>query len=223
MKITPVGIYGPYPKEGGATSCYLVECEKTRVALDFGSGSLSRLQHFIDPLKLDAIVLSHLHFDHFCDVLTLTYMLEEGMKIYCPATPTDCFSLIKNRKVFDVGVIDRGSRITVGALSFEFEKVSHPVESYAVKVTGGGGSFVYTGDTMEIGRLPEFSNDCKFIICDCAGAPGSPHLTPEGGESLMKASGVPVIMTHLNPGYDVRAKAERLGIKVIIADEPLIV
>lgn len=223
MIITPIGIYGPYPAAGGATSCYLVEQGSTRVALDFGSGSLSRIQKFVDPSRLDGIVLTHLHFDHFCDVLPLSYKIGGGFKLYCPATPTDCFSLIKNRKVFDVGVIDSSCRVRIGELEFEFESVTHPVECYAVKVTGGGKSFVYTGDTSAVGSLPGFAKGCELIICDCAGEAGSPHLTPEGGAALQQASGVPVIMTHLNPGNDQSALAADLGIKTIQADKPIII
>lgn len=222
MKITPIGIYGPYPAAGGATSCYLVESGTVRVALDFGSGSLSRIQKHADPANLDGIILTHLHFDHFCDVLPLSYMIDGGLKLYCPKSPTDCFSLIKNRKAFDVRVIDESCRVEIGDMLFEFEGTEHPVECYAVKVTSGSKSFMYTSDTQSLGNLPGFAKGCGFIICDCAGSPGSPHLTPQGGAELQKAANVPVIMSHLNPGNDLSALATKLGLRVISDKEPIL-
>ena len=221
MRIIPIGIYGPYMAAGHATSCYLIEEGDTKVALDFGSGSLSLIQKHIDPRKLDAIILTHLHFDHFCDILPFAYMAGDGFKVYCPASPTDNFSIIKNRKNYDIGVIDRAGRITIGDIMFEFEEMTHPVESYAVKATGKCGSFVYTGDTSDYSRLIEFSKGCRFIICDCMSAPGTPHLTLEQGTALQKATGIQVIGTHINPGYDGAAEAKKLGLRVVNANEIL--
>ena len=41
MKLTVLGKYGPYPKEGDhASSCYLVQGGSTSLVLDMGPGSL---------------------------------------------------------------------------------------------------------------------------------------------------------------------------------------
>lgn len=223
MKVTPIGIYGPYPKGGEASSCYLVESETTKVALDFGSGALSKISQKIDPIKLDAIILSHLHFDHFVDVLPLAYAIDEKMKLYCPASPVDCFSLIKNRAEYDVSVLSSSSYFSVGDLAFEFLAVKHPVETYAIKVTGSSGSFVYTGDTMDIGNLVEFCRGSKYILCDCAGEENSPHLRPEQGFELMEKSKVQVIMTHINPKREMSEICKKYGLLLVSDNENFII
>ena len=64
MFLTVLGRHGPYPRPGGACSGYFIEDGSTRVLIDCGSGVLSRLMEHVHPAHLDAIVLSHLHFDH---------------------------------------------------------------------------------------------------------------------------------------------------------------
>ncbi len=46
--------------------------------LDIGSGALGNLQLAIDYPALDAIVVSHMHADHFLDVIPLRYGLTYG-------------------------------------------------------------------------------------------------------------------------------------------------
>lgn len=86
MEILPIGIYGPYPAAGGATSCYLVRGETGNVVLDLGSGALSALMRRVDVADVDAFLLTHLHYDHFVDALALSYVPGRHV-VYAPATP----------------------------------------------------------------------------------------------------------------------------------------
>ena len=76
MFLTVLGRHGPYPRAGGACSGYLIEDGATRVLVDCGSGVLSRLLGILRAEELDAIVLSHLHFDHCCDLFVMLYALD---------------------------------------------------------------------------------------------------------------------------------------------------
>ena len=76
MKLTVLGCNGPYPAAGGACSGYLLEAENTRVLLDCGTGVLAALPARMAPEELDAVVLSHLHYDHMSDMLPLIYRMQ---------------------------------------------------------------------------------------------------------------------------------------------------
>ena len=87
MELTVLGMNGPFPAANGATSGYLMRGEKTRVAMDMGSGTLGRLTALMPPEKLDALLLSHWHFDHCSDVLPLLFRLQA-----CAAKPLDVYA-----------------------------------------------------------------------------------------------------------------------------------
>ena len=220
MKITPIGIYGSYPAAFGATGCYLVESENAKIVLDLGCGAFSRLRGFVDPSLVDAFIITHLHYDHFCDVFPLSYYPGRHV-IYCPGTPADRFSLIKNASTLDVRVIGEGVRVSVKDLGLCFTRTVHGVETYAVRVTENGKSFVYTADTLWFDGLVNFCKGSSLVLADCGFCEGAPHMTAADGARLQKESGAEVIAVHLDPTGD----AERLsaaGLEAVKADKPII-
>ena len=78
MYLTILGNNGPFPAPGGACSSYLLESDsgETKLLIDAGTGSLARLMDIARPETLDAVVLSHLHFDHMSDLLPMQYALQ---------------------------------------------------------------------------------------------------------------------------------------------------
>lgn len=211
MEIIPVGIYGAYPAPGCASACYLVKGDSATVVLDMGSGSLSLLQKYIDLSKIDAYILSHLHYDHFCDALPLAYYPGRHI-IYCPATPAECFTLLKGAPSHDVRVINEGAVITVGKIRFEFSRTEHPIETYAVRVTENGKSFVYTADAMRSEKLIDFCRGSELVLTDCSFPAGTAHMTAEQGAELSRESGVRIVAIHFSPTYDAGPSLEKLGI-----------
>ncbi len=73
MRLTIVGCSGSYPGPDSPASCYLLEADDAdgrtwRVLLDLGNGALGALHRYVDPLTIDAVLLSHLHADHCLDL-----------------------------------------------------------------------------------------------------------------------------------------------------------
>jgi len=75
MKVRIIGSSSAVPRPGRACSSYLIEEAGTKLVLDLGTGALQSLMRFADPRKLDAILISHLHPDHFRELVQLRYAL----------------------------------------------------------------------------------------------------------------------------------------------------
>src|SRR6187397_1314293 len=75
MRLTVLGKSPSWQDAGGACSGYLVEDNGTRVLLDCGNGVFAKLRERIDYVDVDAVVISHLHADHFLDLVPYSYAL----------------------------------------------------------------------------------------------------------------------------------------------------
>ena len=75
MRITVLGKSPSWQDIDGACSGYLIEDGDTALLLDCGNGVFSKLRRFIDYVDVDAVVLSHLHADHFLDLVPFSYAL----------------------------------------------------------------------------------------------------------------------------------------------------
>src|ERR671932_2330240 len=75
MRLTVLGKSPSWQDAGGACSGYLIEEGDTAVVIDCGNGVFGKLRRFRDYTKVDAVVISHLHADHFLDLVPFAYAL----------------------------------------------------------------------------------------------------------------------------------------------------
>ena len=75
MRITVLGKSPSWQDADGACSGYLVEEGGTCLLLDCGNGVFSKLRRYRDYVDVDAVVISHLHADHFLDLVPFAYAL----------------------------------------------------------------------------------------------------------------------------------------------------
>jgi ribonuclease BN (tRNA processing enzyme) len=215
VKLTIVGCSGSAPGPGSAASCYLVEAEGYRLLLDLGSGALAALQQVVRPDQLDAIFLSHLHPDHCVDMASLAVILRYGgpgprapiqvigppgtarhlLDVYYPGSPPPTFTGLFGFQVPDVHQLGPFTARTVA--------VRHPVPAFAVRVSAGGRSLVYSGDTAACPALVELARGADAFLCEAAWA-GSPPPVPgihlsgrEAGEHAAEAAVGRMLITHV--------------------------
>ena len=75
MRITVLGKSPSWQDAAGACSGYLVQEEDFDLVLDCGNGVFSKLRRFCDYVDVDAVLISHLHADHFLDLVPFSYAL----------------------------------------------------------------------------------------------------------------------------------------------------
>lgn len=236
MKLTVLGKYGPFPKENGGTSSYLLRCEGKNILLDAGESSFSRLIHILPPEKLDAIVLTHSHFDHICDTGVFIYYFEalskrgENFKkplLFCYDDGSPIIKTLLNSPFFEVKEISLNKTFDLGGVNLGFSLVKHPAVTHAVTIKSEGKIFVYTGDTNLFDGLYNLVSPSDAFLADGGllekdWKAEKPHLSVGKISELSKKCANKSIISHLNPLYteeEICAEAEKFGGNFVVAKE----
>ena len=211
MKLHLLGVNGPFPESGGATSGYLLETSGALIQFDLGSGVLGRLTSLAAPESLTALFLTHWHFDHAADVPVLMYRLEAMgriLPVYAPEDPDSAlFRIVSAASCFDLKTIRPGDRLTVGDAGITVNDARHPVPAAGFRISCGGRDLGYTGDTNTLPSLTEDYRGCDVLLADglfpaSAWAEGKPHLSAELAAHLAENAGIGrLVITHLNPVF----------------------
>lgn len=95
MKLTVLGCLGAYPYKNQGTTGYLLQSDGFNLLIDAGSATLIKLQEHLDPLDLDAVILSHYHHDHIADLGVLQYYWQ----LHPKRNPRHCFQFMDTQKI----------------------------------------------------------------------------------------------------------------------------
>lgn len=206
MKLTVLGKYGPYPKPGGACSGYLVEEGDTRILCDIGTGVLARLFKACSPERLDALVLTHFHYDHTSDLLPLCYWLEQNnvtLKVFAPPGSGAWETVLLDHPNLEVVTVRDGETVTLKDVTLRFLQMRHAVNNLAVRVEGGK-TLLYTGDTALCPAVFDAASGADLVLADCSKPEGfcGSHMTVVDALTIRRRTGVRVLATHQSPEYD---------------------
>lgn len=221
MRLTIVGCSPAWPNPGGAQSGYLVETDGGRLLLDCGTGVLARLRAGGGWPTVDAIVISHLHLDHFGDLVSWVWGAAALAGRGETRAPTDLWlppggaaTLGRFAGVLGTpGMFERVFRLreyapttafVVGGATLQAARVPHfDIEACALRVEAAGRSLVYSGDSAPSPALTELAQGADLLLCEATLArPGkdcdpSGHLAAEEAVALADAAGAQaLLLTH---------------------------
>ncbi|AMV59874.1 Metal-dependent hydrolase of the beta-lactamase superfamily I [Pediococcus damnosus] len=212
MKLTVLGYYGGYPWNDVGTSAYLIQSGDYNLLLDCGSEALLTLEEVLDPLQLDAVLLSHYHHDHTADVGVLQYFwqLRDGNKrepvlpIYGHTQdPLNFGALTWPESTVGKAYTD-DQTLNLGPLQLTFMKTHHPVPAFAVRIVERSSQkvLVFTSDTAYFSELAKFAHNADFLMTDTnfyANKTGKKwHMTStESGKLANQAHAKRLLLTHL--------------------------
>jgi len=205
MKLLVLGKYGPFESaSGGVCNCYLVSGENTRLLLDMGPGSLGRVQRAVDIKAIDAIYISHLHFDHTADLLSFRYLLDvlnHKVKIYAPLDNSPYCNVLFDSPRFEVIDTNQNKNFTVGEFNCTLVKTNHPVTNYGIRISSNGKTLVYTGDTAMCEELTELLSNADLAVGDFSKAPDFKgfHLTVNDAKDLASKLNIKILASHITP------------------------
>jgi ribonuclease BN (tRNA processing enzyme) len=195
LEITVLGKSPAWQDADGACSGYLVEDGGTRLLLDCGNGVFSKLRRYRDYTAVDAVVISHLHADHFIDLVPFAYALtysprQQGdpidgwpgrsrparPRLHAPRGARETFRRITGawgsddliESAFDVREYDGEETLEIGALRVRFREVPHFTTTYAVAISSsdGGGRFTFGADTAPNEDLVRFADGSDLLMLE---------------------------------------------------------
>ena len=170
---------------GRLQTCILLESDGGRFLIDCGATSLSAMKRFdIDPSSIDAVLISHLHGDHFGGLpfLILDGQFSRRTRPLVIAGPPGIEERLRQtmealfpgssqtRQKYQITVTELAERVetTFGALSVTPFAVVHAsgAPAYALRVACGGKIVAYSGDTEWTDALADAANGSDLFICE---------------------------------------------------------
>ncbi len=210
MDLTLLGTGAGIPQPGRAQSSILIR-EDRMLLIDCGAGALLRIGELgINPLDLDAVILSHLHLDHVSDLLPLAkarYLLgEPWLRVYGPAGTKHWLVSLQalypylNSMRLEVNEIDAGSGLDVNGFEVSSASTIHSVPSLCYRIEGGS-VITYSGDTEPTASVCEIARGSDLLIHECSFPDGldvTNHTTPSGLGRLIRDV-KEIVLTHFYP------------------------
>lgn len=214
MKVTILGFYGGYPTNGIGTTSYLIETDQYHLLLDVGSASVLELEKHLDPLQLDAVLLSHYHPDHIADLGVLQHVRllkrdENGEKapllpIYGHDETSEEFAKLTMDGVSQGVAYNHEKVVSIGSFDISYMKTLHPVPTYAFRIIERETEkvFVFTADSGYLEEFIPFAKEADLLITDTNFFKGQErhqvHMTSkEAGEIAEKAQVKTLLLSHL--------------------------
>ena len=154
------------------------------LVIDFGGGVLGALQRHADPNSVH-VLLSHLHADHCLDLPGLFVWRryhpspapERGL-MYGPkktwarlgaASSPEGAEIDDFSDIFDIRHWVDKQPVQIGSLTVEPRLVTHPTESYGMRITDpAGATLVYSGDTGVCDALVELARGADVFLCEAS-------------------------------------------------------
>jgi ribonuclease BN (tRNA processing enzyme) len=210
----------------------LIEGGGTALLADLGTGAFANfLAH--RPLEaLDAVLISHMHADHFLDVIPMRYALKYGdarprgkLPLYLPpggeallrkltgAFPREPYGHFLG-EVFDVRTYDPARPLRVGEISISFAPTSHYITTFAMRFDACGRSVTYSADTAPDESVSELARGTNVFLCEATLSQSAEEELPRGHSSARQAARMAsnaeverLILTHYPATRDAAAMA----------------
>jgi ribonuclease BN (tRNA processing enzyme) len=219
MELITLGTSSAHPTIERASSGYLVREGDASILIDLGSGAFRNLLKWIDPCELDAIILSHLHQDHFIDIYPLFYYLLFKKPCKLPidvSAPQGAAEFILRilpqgstqgfTRSFRFHALADRSTFTVGDMRVKCFMVMHGQPTFGVRISSAGHVMAYSSDTDYTDVLVELAADSDIFVCEATMQEEYSylkHLTAsEAGEIAERARVKKLLLTHIWTGLD---------------------
>jgi ribonuclease BN (tRNA processing enzyme) len=231
LRLTVLGCSTAAPHLATPTAGYLVQWADTNLLLDAGQGVIRHLQRVLDPRELTAVVVGHMHADHYLDLVGLRYLFPwagpaaRPLPVHLPPggrARLDALATAVSERLgffdasFQVVEYDPMAELTVGDLRVRFFEGRHYVPAWGVVVEAPDGArLAYTGDTGPSPSVEDAVRGADLLLVESSIASvrhddaDRGHLTAHEAIALAAAAEArSALLVHYGP--DRRLELERL-------------
>ncbi len=188
--------------------------------LDLGTGAFANLRRYVDYDRLGGVVISHMHADHFIDLIPLRYALRYGshrragkLRVHLPPGGLAMLKQLVSAfapeggeflsDVFELSEYDPSAPLPIQGATLRFAQTSHYIPSYAIRWERHGTSVTYSADTAPDERVVRLARGSEVFLCEATllrgeAEPGERgHCSAEEAGAMARAAGVRrLVLTH---------------------------
>lgn len=237
MKVTVLGCGDAFGSGGRLQTSYHLDLGDTHMLLDCGATALIGLERAkLDAGRLDGVIVSHLHGDHFSGLVWWflhAVHIAKRRKPFLIAGPVGIeqrFSVaaealfpgsLDKPPPFELTFLEQraGKADHVGPLRVTPYEMSHPsgAPSHALRMEIGGKTFAFSGDTEWVENLVPCASAADLFLCECYAhdAPVRYHMNWKRlSQELPRIGARRVVLTHMSSAMLSRIdEAKRAGVE----------
>jgi ribonuclease BN (tRNA processing enzyme) len=185
MDITFLGSGDALGSGGRFQACLAIRAGPDHLLLDCGASSLIAMRRFgTDPTAVDAVIVSHLHGDHFGGIPFLVLAGQFGrrtrplriagppgvearvraaMEVLFPGAST-----AERRFALEFVELHPGRETRIGTVAVTPYEVVHPsgAPALALRLSAGARVLAYSGDTAWTETLLDVARDADLFVCE---------------------------------------------------------
>lgn len=221
MKLTVVGCGDAFGSGGRLQTCFHVDDGTDCLLIDCGATALIGLARTgLDPNRVSAIQISHLHGDHFSGLVWWLLHANHVAKRKAPLTIAGPIGIesrfrqaaevlfpgsLASAPRFEMRFTEQtaGERYRVGSFEVTPFEASHPsgAASHALRLEGGGRTIAFSGDTEWVEALVACAGGADLFLCECYANERSSryHMSwPVLSRNLPRIGAKRVVLTHMS-------------------------
>jgi ribonuclease BN (tRNA processing enzyme) len=183
----------------------LIDDGEMPIVLDLGTGAFANLRRHVDYDRLGAVVISHMHADHFIDLIPLRYAIRYGARrrtaklpVYLPPGGLQTLRTLVSafadeggeflNDVFDLSEYDPAAPLRIEGATLRFAHTAHYIPAFAIRWERAGASLTYSADTAPDERVVALARESDVFLCEATLLHGETELGMRGHSSAEDAA-----------------------------------